>query len=147
VIKTDHQALSFLDDQLLQSDMQRKAMAKLMGLHFKIVNKKGKDNVAADALSRIGHVMQIHTVTEVKPAWVQELLNAYVTDKEAQDLLAQLALASPNERGFSLHQGIIRKVKVPFDPGIGSGCRLEGGVNRRIKLFTLKLKFLLYSKT
>jgi hypothetical protein len=39
-------------------------------------------------------------------------------------------------------------VKVPFDPGTGSGCRLEGGgVNRRIKLITLKLKFLLYSKT
>jgi hypothetical protein len=37
---------------------------------------------------------------------VQEILNAYVTDKEAQDLLA---LASPNEQGFSLHQGIIRK--------------------------------------
>jgi hypothetical protein len=40
---------------------------------------------------------------------VQEILNAYVTDKEAQDLLAQLALASPNEQGFSLQQGIIRK--------------------------------------
>jgi hypothetical protein len=32
-------------------------------------------------------------------------------------------------------------------PGTGSGCRLEGGVNRRIKIITLKLKFLLYSKT
>jgi hypothetical protein len=53
VIKTDHQALSFLDAQILQSDMQRKAMTKLMGLHFKIVYKKGKDNVAADALSWI----------------------------------------------------------------------------------------------
>jgi hypothetical protein len=39
------------------------------------------------------------------------------------------------------------RLKVPFDPGTGSGCRLEGGVNRRIKLITLKLKFLLYSKT
>jgi hypothetical protein len=39
-------------------------------------------------------------------------------------------------------------LKVPFDPGIGSRCRLEGGgVNRRIKLITLKLKLLLYSKT
>jgi hypothetical protein len=38
-------------------------------------------------------------------------------------------------------------MKVPFDPGTGSGCRLEGGVNRRIKLITLKLKFLLYLKT
>jgi hypothetical protein len=65
--------------------------------------------VAADALSMIGHVMQIHTVTELKPVWVQEILNAYVIHKKAQDLLAQLALASLNEQGFSLHQGIIRK--------------------------------------
>jgi hypothetical protein len=43
----------------------------------------------------------------------------------------------------------MRKVvlKVPFDPGTGSGCRLEGGVNRRIKLINLKLKFFLYPKT
>jgi hypothetical protein len=29
--------------------LQRKAMAKLMGLQFKIVYKKGKENVVADA--------------------------------------------------------------------------------------------------
>jgi hypothetical protein len=39
-------------------------------------------------------------------------------------------------------------LKVPFGLGTGSGCRLEGGgVNRRIIIITLKLKFLLYSKT
>jgi hypothetical protein len=29
-------------------------------------------------------------------------------------------------------------MKVPFDPGTGSGCRLEGGVNRRIKNYHFK---------
>ena len=53
-IMTDHQSLSFLGEQQLQSELQRKAMAKLMGLQFKIVYKKGKDNVVADALSRVG---------------------------------------------------------------------------------------------
>jgi hypothetical protein len=32
----------------------------------------------------------------------------YATDSYAQDLLTQLAVHSPNEQGFSLHQGIIR---------------------------------------
>ena len=67
IIRTDHKALCFLDDQNLQSDLQRKAMAKLMGLQFRIVYKKGKENVAADSLSRVGHLMAISTVTEVQP--------------------------------------------------------------------------------
>jgi hypothetical protein len=53
-IMTDHQSLFFLGEQQLQSELQRKAMAKLMGLQFKIVYKKGKENVVADALSRVG---------------------------------------------------------------------------------------------
>jgi hypothetical protein len=32
--------------------------------------------------------------------------------------------------------GVLDLVKVPLGPGIGSGCRLEGGVNRRIKIIT-----------
>jgi hypothetical protein len=32
--------------------------------------------------------------------WIQELVNSYVTDEEAQVLLGQLAVHSPNEGGF-----------------------------------------------
>jgi hypothetical protein len=39
-IRTDHKALSFLGSQELHSDLQRKAMAKLMGLQFKVVYKQ-----------------------------------------------------------------------------------------------------------
>jgi hypothetical protein len=53
------------------------------------------------------------------------------------------------ELGHLAHQcnKVKGKLKVPFGPGTGSGCCLEGGVNRRIKIITVKLKFLLYSKT
>jgi hypothetical protein len=51
---TDHKALSFLDNQVLRSELQRKAMAKMMGLQFRIEYKKGKENQAADALSLQG---------------------------------------------------------------------------------------------
>jgi hypothetical protein len=67
VIRIDHQSLTFLGEQQLQSDWQKKAMAKLMGLQFQIVYKKGKENVVADALSRVGRVMALTTVTEVQP--------------------------------------------------------------------------------
>jgi hypothetical protein len=41
-------------------------------------------------------------VSHVQPVWLQELLNSYNTDLAAQDLLAKLALHSPDEEGFSL---------------------------------------------
>lgn len=54
--------------------------------------------------------MPLHWVVDVKPLWIQEVINSYVTDEEAQTLLAQLAVHSPNELGFSLQQGVIRNV-------------------------------------
>lgn len=65
LIRIDHQSLCFLTGQQIQFDLQRKAMTKLMGLQFKIVYKKGKDNVVADALSQISHVLFVSIVTEI----------------------------------------------------------------------------------
>lgn len=62
-----------LGDQQLQSELQRKAMARLMGLQFQIVYKKGKENLVADALSRVGTMMELAAVSEVQPIWVQEV--------------------------------------------------------------------------
>jgi hypothetical protein len=63
VILTDHKSLAYLSNQNLHSDMQRKAMTRLMGLQFKIVYRKGKENVAADALSRVAHLHAIQAVS------------------------------------------------------------------------------------
>lgn len=37
LIQIDHKSLAYLKDQNLHSEMQRKAMARMMGLHFKII--------------------------------------------------------------------------------------------------------------
>lgn len=68
IIRTDHKSLAYLSEHNLHSDMQRKAMTRLMGLQFRILYKKGKDNHAADALSRVGHMMAIQAVSSVQPA-------------------------------------------------------------------------------
>jgi hypothetical protein len=70
IIKTYHKNLVYLGDQHLQSDLQKKAMTRLMGLQFKIVYKKGKDNRAADALSRISVVHSIQAMSVVQPLWI-----------------------------------------------------------------------------
>ncbi|XP_071683315.1 uncharacterized protein [Lolium perenne] len=74
IIYTDHKSLCNLGDQQLDTDLQRKAMAKLVGILISI----------------------------------SDVINSYTTDSEAQSLLAKLAIYSPNEEGFSLHQGVIR---------------------------------------
>lgn len=107
-IRTDHHSLCYLEDQTLQSPLQRKAMARLMGLQFKITYRKGIENQAADSLSRVGHLLTIQACSEVQPAWLQEVVNSYVTDIEAQRRLTELALASPDEHGYSLQNGLIR---------------------------------------
>lgn len=64
--------------------MQRKVMTRLMGLQFKIVYKKGKENIAADALSRLVHLHALQAVSMVKPDWMQEIINSYATNSRAQ---------------------------------------------------------------
>ena len=95
-IQTDHRSLAYLSQQNLHSDMQRKAMTRMMGLNFTIKYKKGKENMAADALSRVGHLMALQAVSTVQPAWVQEVKNSYVTNSQAQEMLRTLAITSPD---------------------------------------------------
>ena len=54
-------------------------------------------------------MMELAVLSEVQPVWIQEILNSYETDVEAQELITQLLVHSPNEQGFSLQQGIFRK--------------------------------------
>jgi hypothetical protein len=53
VIRTYHKSMYHLPDQTLSTEMQRKAMTKLVGLQFKLQYKKGLENHAADALYRV----------------------------------------------------------------------------------------------
>jgi len=108
VIVTYHKSLAYLSEQNLHSDMQRKAMTRLMGLKFKIVYRQGKENTVADSLSRVGHLMALQAVATVQPAWIQEVVNSYTIDPAAQSLLIKLAVHSPDDNGFSLHQHLIR---------------------------------------
>jgi hypothetical protein len=57
VIKADHRSLAFLYDQTLHSELQHKAMTKLMGFLFTIAYRNGRENKDANALSRIPNLM------------------------------------------------------------------------------------------
>lgn len=108
VIVTDHKSLCSLGDQHLKTELQRKAMSKMVGLQFSFKYRRGPDNGAADALSRVGHLLSIDALSICQPQWLQKVANSYETNKDAQDMLQRLAISSPDEHGYELRQGVIR---------------------------------------
>lgn len=54
----------------------------------------------------MGH---LYSISAIQRAWVQEVLNSYVVDPFTQSLLEELAITSPNSKGFLLSHGLIKK--------------------------------------
>lgn len=94
---------------MLSSDPQRKATTKFIGLQYKFQYKKGVDNLFTNALSRVGHCFAVQAVFVAQPQWIKEVLNSNVVDSFAPQLLIELAVVSPNVKGFALFGGLIRK--------------------------------------
>jgi hypothetical protein len=110
VIATDHQSLVHLGQQKLQQGLQQKAFIKLMGLQYRIVYKKGKENKVVDALSRQvpANPEELQAISTSIPRWLEIVVEGYHQDPEARQLLAELSISSPNIKGCSLTDGVIR---------------------------------------
>ena len=66
----------------------------------------------------------VQAVSEAQPMWVQEVLNSYAVDPEAQALLQELAVVGTNTEGYTLQQGIIRQQNRVF-VGINAGLQTK----------------------
>jgi hypothetical protein len=71
-IRSDHNSLQYLLRQKTLSTEQQKWMEKLSTFDMEIIHKKGKDNVAADALSRKDEEVNTYA-TIVIPDWLDEI--------------------------------------------------------------------------
>ncbi|KAK1617053.1 hypothetical protein QYE76_022570 [Lolium multiflorum] len=112
VIHTDHASLAHLTDQRLHTPWQHKVFTKLMGLQYKIVYKKGTENRVPDALSHRPHTeLEVYALSCSQPTWILTIVEAYQHDRFALELLQHLAVNPLHEQGYSLRDGVIRKVE------------------------------------
>jgi hypothetical protein len=119
VLKTDHRALTYLDEQRLTTPWQQKALTKLMGLQYKLSYKKGIKSKAANALSRIHPQdnLEILALSVTQSVWLEEVTQGYVRCPDTAKLLASLAVQSPLGE-YTLRDRVIRyrgRILVPPD--------------------------------
>lgn len=81
---------------------QHKWICKLLGYEFTIEYKKGKENVAANALSKSNEVIEeeacLSTIIVLDPMRLEQLKTSYLHDEELSKICTKL------QEGFATNQ-------------------------------------------
>uniref|UniRef100_A0A2N9HH28 Reverse transcriptase n=1 Tax=Fagus sylvatica TaxID=28930 RepID=A0A2N9HH28_FAGSY len=141
-IKTDQQSLKHILEQRVGTPMQQKWISKLLGYHFVVEYKQGKENKVADALSRKedtdlkteveketaylqaqtrGHLCAISFPS---PTWLDDLRASYEEDEELRSLVSRLQASGEDEGPYTMNQGLLL-YKDRFCMGKESGMKIK----------------------
>lgn len=103
---TDQKSLRHLLEQRITTTDQQNWLAKLLGYNFSILYKPGRDNSAADALSRISDTPELRTLLSY-PRWLDggSLLEGFEADTHLQKPVSDLTNNPASHPGFSLTNG------------------------------------------
>ena len=69
---------------------------------------RGRENKAADALSRITPTSSLSAISTVIPNWITEVQESYTEDEECKEMIARLSIDANAELGYTLKNGILR---------------------------------------
>jgi len=89
IVKTDHKPLKYLLEQRLYTEAQHTWLLKLCNFKYKVEYKKGRENRAADSLSRRSEAPDTPALLEisvVESDWVELLKDMVSTDAFFSDL-------------------------------------------------------------
>jgi hypothetical protein len=100
-----------MGEQKLVQGIQHKLMIKLMGYNYKMEYKKGKENRAADALSRRPQTPHLMSVSIAMPLWIIDVLTSYTEDGKCKELEEQLRINATAIPNFTLTNDILRYKK------------------------------------
>ncbi|GJY44167.1 reverse transcriptase [Tanacetum coccineum] len=113
-IKTDHFSLKYLMDQRVTTPFQAKWLLKLLGFEYEISYKKGSENVAADALSRVpsnskvSQMFSLITITISSPLW-EQIKDSWEQDQTLKDLIEKIKGQANNNTKYTWSNGQLRR--------------------------------------
>lgn len=97
-IITDHFSLKYLLVQRISTPMQQKWLTKLAGYDYEIIYRSGKENKAADALSRLydkGEDVALMAITFPVANWLNSVQEEWKNDQQIQNSYRRLKLRQP----------------------------------------------------
>ncbi|PWA91318.1 Ty3/gypsy retrotransposon protein [Artemisia annua] len=101
----DQRSLKYLLEQRLVPGEYQKWLSKLMGYDFEIQYRPGRDNSAADALSRRADSVEYKAVSLPSVCQWEELLKDLESDPELEPLRKKIIEEDGSYEGYTLNEG------------------------------------------
>ena len=89
-VLTDYFSLKYMLEQCISTSMQQKWLTKLIGYDFEIIFQSGRENKAADTLSRLQESTENAMVMAISlpiGVWVEQLKQEWQQDLEIQKFI------------------------------------------------------------
>ena len=88
-------------------------MIKLMGYDYKVEYRKGRENRAADALSRRdvngqGSDEDCNAIVTIIPDWVEDVKGSYINDPLYEKLVTNNQMSAGEDNSYILEAGLLR---------------------------------------
>lgn len=103
ILRTDQKSLKNLLDQSLQTPEQQAWLHKFIGYDFQIEYKPGKENQAADALSR----MMSLSWSATENVFLQQLRNEIASNEHLQTIVKQCLNHTVNDSKYTVKEGLL----------------------------------------